>query len=253
MDAATGERKVLVNAETLETITHPEKTKSTQATGLGRIEPGSYFWSPGGDSLLFAGSSDLVLLDLKTMAPKTLVSGAPDVEDPKFSPDGKWVSFVRNWNLWVVNAASGDNQSAHDRRKRGNSEGQARLGLSRGTRLDDGLLVVAGFLKDRLLQMDERPVTRYPIMDMSSPAGALEYTRFPQAGEAESDRARRSRARCGRRRQSGWTRAPIPTSIWRALIGCATAAASPSSASTGRRIVSICFFAMLRPALRKPF
>ncbi len=50
MDAATGERKVLVNSETLKTITHTEKTKSTQATGLGRVEPGSYFWSPGGDS-----------------------------------------------------------------------------------------------------------------------------------------------------------------------------------------------------------
>ena len=33
-------------------------------------------------------------------------------------------------------------------------------------------------------EMDERPVTRYPIMDMSSPLGAIEYTRFPQAGEA---------------------------------------------------------------------
>ena len=32
--------------------------------------------------------------------------------------------------------------------------------------------------------MDERPVTRYPIMDMSSVTGAMQYTRFPQAGEA---------------------------------------------------------------------
>ena len=32
--------------------------------------------------------------------------------------------------------------------------------------------------------MDERPVTRYPIMDMSSPTGDTEYTRYPQAGEA---------------------------------------------------------------------
>jgi dipeptidyl-peptidase-4 len=31
--------------------------------------------------------------------------------------------------------------------------------------------------------MDERPVTRYPIMDMSSPLGSTEYTRYPQAGE----------------------------------------------------------------------
>ena len=33
-------------------------------------------------------------------------------------------------------------------------------------------------------EMDERPVTRYPIMDMSSVTGAMQYTRFPQAGEA---------------------------------------------------------------------
>src|ERR1700739_2389263 len=46
MDAATGERKLLVNSETLKTITQPQKTESTQATGLGRIAPGSYFWSP---------------------------------------------------------------------------------------------------------------------------------------------------------------------------------------------------------------
>src|SRR6201998_552571 len=39
MDAATGERKLLVNSEMLKTITQPQKTKSTQATCLGRIEP----------------------------------------------------------------------------------------------------------------------------------------------------------------------------------------------------------------------
>ena len=32
--------------------------------------------------------------------------------------------------------------------------------------------------------MDERRVTNYPILDMSSPLGATVYTRFPQAGEA---------------------------------------------------------------------
>src|SRR5260370_41310917 len=32
--------------------------------------------------------------------------------------------------------------------------------------------------------MWERPVTRYAIMDVSSPTGGTEYTRYPQAGEA---------------------------------------------------------------------
>ena len=73
MNAATGERKVLVNAETLKKMIQPEKAKTTQATGLGRVQADNYFWSPDGNSLLFIGSSNLVLLDLKTMAPKPLV------------------------------------------------------------------------------------------------------------------------------------------------------------------------------------
>ena len=183
MDAATGERKVLVNSETLKTITHPEKTKSTQATGLGRLEPGSYFWSPAGHSLLFAGSNSLVLLDLKTMAPTPLVSGDRDIEDPKFSPDGKWVSFVRDWNLWVVSAATGETKAISTGGSEEILKGKLDWVYPEELDLTTAYWWSPDSSKLAFLEMDERPVTRYPIMDMSSPVGALEYTRFPQAGE----------------------------------------------------------------------
>ena len=64
MDTATGERKMLVDAATLKAVTQPEKEKTTQATGLGRVQADNYQWAPGGDSLLFIGSNSLVLLDL---------------------------------------------------------------------------------------------------------------------------------------------------------------------------------------------
>ena len=108
MDATSGARKVLLNAETLKAVMQPEKQQTTQATGLGRVNAENYMWAPDGKSLLFAGSGNLVLLDLVTMKPQALVTGNDDVEDPKFSPDGKWVSFVRNSNLWVVNRATGE-------------------------------------------------------------------------------------------------------------------------------------------------
>src|SRR5208282_279912 len=100
MDAATGERKVLVKASVLQAVMQPEETKAIQSTGLGRVQAENYIWSPAGDALLFIGSSNLVLLDLNTMASKPLVRGTDDLEDPKFSPDGNWVSFVRGSNLW---------------------------------------------------------------------------------------------------------------------------------------------------------
>ena len=68
MDAATGDRKVLVNANVLADVMQPRKANAIQSTGLGRVEAENYLWSPSGDALLFIGSSDLVLLDLKTMS-----------------------------------------------------------------------------------------------------------------------------------------------------------------------------------------
>ena len=45
-DAATGERKILVNADILKSAMPPQKVEDIQSTGLGRIEAANYFWSP---------------------------------------------------------------------------------------------------------------------------------------------------------------------------------------------------------------
>jgi len=183
MDAATGERKVLVNAETLKAVTQPEKVQNIQATGLGRVQADNYQWAPDGNSLLFVGSNSLVLLDLKTMKSRAVLNSEQEIEDPRFSPDGKWLGFVRNFNLEVVTIATGETKALTT----GGSEEilKAKLDWVYPEELD---AVTAYWWspdssKIAYYQMDERPVTRYPIMDMSSPLGAMEYTRFPQAGE----------------------------------------------------------------------
>jgi dipeptidyl-peptidase 4 len=184
MDAATGEREILVDAATLKSVTQPEKEKAIQSTGLGRVQAPNYQWAPDGGSLLFVGSDSLVLLDLATMKPKHLVSGNEDISDPKFSPDGKWVSFVRGANLWVVSTAGGEPK----RLTTGGSE-ELRKGQLDWVYPEELDASTAHWWspdssKIAYYEMDERPVTRYPIMDMSSPLGTMEYTRFPQAGEA---------------------------------------------------------------------
>ena len=65
MDAAKGDRKVLVKASVLEEVMQPRKTSAIQSTGLGRVAADNYIWSPSGDALLFIGSSNLMYLDLK--------------------------------------------------------------------------------------------------------------------------------------------------------------------------------------------
>ena len=184
IDAVTSERKVLVNSDVLTEVMQPERKQNIQSTGLGRVQADNYRWSPSGNSLLFIGGSSLVLLDLKTMDSKPLVTGDAAIEDPKFSPDGKWVSYVRDANLWLVDVATGKSRALTT----GGSEEvlKGQLDWLYPEELDcfTAYWWSPDSSKIAYYQMDERPVTKYPLVDMSSPIGATEYERFPQAGEA---------------------------------------------------------------------
>src|SRR5580692_6266261 len=184
MDGATGERKMLIGTETLKAVTQPEKQQTIQSTGLGRVSAESYMWAPDGKAILFAGSSRLVLLDLANMKPKTIVSGEKDVEDPKFSPDGEWISFVRDSNLWVANIASGETKALTTGGSEEILKGKLDWVYPEELSASTAYWWSPDSTKIAYYEMDERPVTRYPIMDMSSVTGAMQYTRFPQAGEA---------------------------------------------------------------------
>jgi dipeptidyl-peptidase 4 len=184
IDAASGQRKVLVNSDVLSQVMQPERKQAIQSTGLGRVRPDNYRWSPSGNSLLFIGGSSLVLLDLNTMTSKPLVTGDADIEDPKFSPDGKWVSYVRDSNLWIADVATGKSKPLTI----GGSEDvlKGQLDWLYPEELDcfTAYWWSPDSSKIAYYEMDEQPVTRYPLIDMSSPIGATRYERFPEAGEA---------------------------------------------------------------------
>ena len=184
MDAASGERKVLVSAATLKSVTQPEKAKTTQGTGLARVEADNYQWSPDSGSLLFIGTNSMVLLDLKTMAVKPVVSSEHEIEDPKFSPDGKWVSFSRDANLFAVSLASGETKTLTTGGSEEVLKGKLDWVYPEELDLRTAYWWSPDSSKIAYYEMDERPVTQYAIMDMSAPTGGTEYTRYPLAGQA---------------------------------------------------------------------
>ena len=89
MDAASGESRLLVSAEKLESVLPAAAESATQATGLGRHAPAQYQWVPDGSALLFQGPSSLAWFDLKTQTARALISGKESIADPKISPDGR--------------------------------------------------------------------------------------------------------------------------------------------------------------------
>src|ERR1700744_3858842 len=164
MDAASGEKQLLVGADKLDTALPVEAQNTSQATGLGRHAPAQYQWAPNGDALLLQGATALAWFDLKSQTAKALVSGKEALADPKISPDGKWVSFVRDHNLWVVRVSDGKERAF----TKGGSE-EVRKGELDWVYPEELELTTAYWWAPdsssiAYLEMDERKVTTYPLV-----------------------------------------------------------------------------------------
>src|SRR6266705_614701 len=182
MDAASGERRLLLTADKLGAVLPGETLRPTQATGLGRRVPAEYQWAPDGAAILFQGPTALAWFDSKSQAARTLVSGKATIADPKISPDGRFVSFVREHNLWLVSVADGKERGV----TRGGAE-EIRKGELDWVYPEELEIKTAYWWSPdssaiAYLEMDERKVSQYPMVEFSSPSGEAEMERYPAAG-----------------------------------------------------------------------
>ncbi len=190
VDAESGKQQVLIAAERLDKLLHPAISRGQQ-TGLGRVEPASYFWAPDGTALLFASASELDWYNLATQTSRTVVRALPakpgqdwtDLDDPKISPDGEWVSFLRNHDIWIANVATG---AARPLTRDGREElrnGELDWVYPEELDLHTAYWWSPDSSRVAFLQLDERPVNRYPLVDQTDPRGATVYERYPAAGD----------------------------------------------------------------------
>ena len=175
---------MLVSAERLAAVIPENSASPTQATGLGRHAPSDYQWAPGGTALLFQGPTALVWFDLKSQTPHTLVYGKATLADPKISPDGKYVSFIRDHNLWLVNVS--DNQERAITRGGSEEIRKGELDWVYPEELD--IKTAYWWAPDSsaiaYMEMDERKVAQYPLVDFASYSGEADMERYPPAGGA---------------------------------------------------------------------
>src|SRR6266481_6161432 len=184
MDAANGERRLLVAADKLESILPADSSKPTQATGLGRRAPAQYQWAPDGAGILFQGPTALAWLDLKSQAERTLISGKAAIADSKISPDGKFASFVRDHNLWFVNLADGKERAITQHGTEEIRKGELDWVYPEELEIKTAYWWSPDSSAIAYLEMDERKVSQYPLVDFSSPSGEADLERYPTAGGA---------------------------------------------------------------------
>ena len=95
--------KLLVPKESLSPEEQARRERARTASFSGIL---SYSWSPSGKQLLVPIGGDLYLVDVaKPDAARKVASG--NVADPKLSPKGRYLSFVRKQNLFIIDLASG--------------------------------------------------------------------------------------------------------------------------------------------------
>jgi dipeptidyl-peptidase 4 len=189
VDAATGQKRVLVDARHLRDVLLPPASRGQQ-TGLGRVAPPRYLWAPGGQALLFISAKELFWYDLRTESAKNLLGEgkesageAADIDDAKISPDGRWVSFLREHDVWVVSSAGG--ADARQLTRGGTEEiRNGELDWVYPEELDLGTAYwwAPDSSKIALLQLDERAVQKYPLVDELPYAPTVTEERFPEAG-----------------------------------------------------------------------
>jgi dipeptidyl-peptidase-4 len=182
LEIASGQRRLLVSAEKLQTVLPAGKTPQTQATGLGRHPPSQYEWAPSGESLLFVGPNSLSWFDLKTQAARTLLQGKEAIADVKISPDGKFVSFVREHNLFLVNVADGKERAVTQGGREEVRKGELDWVYPEELDLKTAYWWSPDSAKIAFMEMDESKVTKYPLVDFSSYEGEAEEERYPIAG-----------------------------------------------------------------------
>jgi dipeptidyl-peptidase 4 len=92
-----------------ENLSAEEKARRERARTASLSGIVSYSWSPDGKQLLVPIAGDLYLVDVAHPdAARKVASG--NVGDPKISPKGRYVSFVRDQNLFVIDLSSGKEQ-----------------------------------------------------------------------------------------------------------------------------------------------
>jgi dipeptidyl-peptidase-4 len=147
-----------------------------------------YAWSAEGERLLLPLQGDLFILDPADGELRLLVeSQGQIIIDPRFSPDGNWVAYVQESELYVVGAEGGKpRRLTFGADESGRSNGLAEFIAQEEMRRSQGYWWSADSSQLAFEEVDERHIPIYRIMHQGKATtgpGAQEDHRYPFAGQ----------------------------------------------------------------------
>ncbi|OFW14340.1 MAG: hypothetical protein A3H29_06240 [Acidobacteria bacterium RIFCSPLOWO2_02_FULL_67_21] len=185
VDAVSGRTSPLFDPARMEAaLTERAGVSREEAARVARTS--SLLLNPARTGVLVELEGDLYFHDFASAAVTRLTSTAGDEEEPTFSPDGRRVAFVRGNNLHVVDIATGLEQAL-------TTDGGAQLLNGKLDWLYQEEIYGRGQFRGywwspdsarlAFLQLDERPVPEYTVVDDISYRPTVEVTDYPKAGD----------------------------------------------------------------------
>ncbi|HWR17077.1 MAG TPA: S9 family peptidase [Terriglobales bacterium] len=188
MDLATGQKSVLVGQTKMVQLSPPLKKIADERVRewRSRYKVAAYHWAPDAKSLLFDANGQLWLHRLDTGTAVQITSSPDLATDPKFSPDGKRVAFLRKHNLWIRELP--DSMERQLTRTEGDEEANVLNGEVDWLYAEE-LDVRSNYFwspdsrQIAYLQMDEKQVPTYPIVDYSPNHARADFQKYPNPGD----------------------------------------------------------------------
>jgi dipeptidyl-peptidase 4 len=180
LDTSTNKISVLATAEKLTSAPISEKDKDHRA----RYGMPSYTWAADSRHLILDSGGVISLYDIATQTATRIVdtqNGSGD--DPRFSPDARSISWLRDHNLFVASVKGG---------------GELNLTRTQGDTILNGevdwvyleeLDVRGNYFwspdsqRIAYLQADESKVPEYPLTNLSGTHATVDMQRYPQPGD----------------------------------------------------------------------
>ena len=185
VDVTTGKPAVLVASQKLASLAPPISAikDERKKEAAQRYSIGAYHWSPDSKKLLFDSLGQLWLYTLESGTAVQITTSADAAVDPKFSPDGSRISYVRKHNLCVRSLDDGKERALT---KDGNDNllnGEVDWVYEEELYTRSNYFWSPDGKQIAFLQMNEKAVPTYPITDWIPTHANVDQEKYPQPGD----------------------------------------------------------------------
>jgi dipeptidyl-peptidase-4 len=185
IDVTSGKPAVLVASEKIAAMKPPVSTSKDDREKDNRARYGvaGYHWAPDSEHILFDSNGQLWYFTLATGKYVALSKPGESATDPKFSTDGKMLSYIRDHNLVVKGVDGGAEKALTSDGTDNLLNAEVDWVYSEELEVRSNYFWSPDSSKIVMLQMNQTKVPTYPITDFIPQHPSVYNEKYPKVGD----------------------------------------------------------------------